>query len=72
VSHIKVGQLVEFADHDFGAGFAPPPIRKGIVLSIVEFDSEMDQSSDVEILTFDGAITREWEDDLEVIGEIVN
>jgi len=67
VSHIKVGQLVEFADHDFGGGFAAPPIRKGIVLSIVEFDSEMDQSSDIEILTFDGAITQEWEENLDIV-----
>ena len=67
MSHIKVGQLVEFADHNVGGGFAPSPIVKGIVLSIVEFDSEMDQSSDVEILTFDGAITQEWEENLDIV-----
>ena len=60
---MKIGQLVEFVDHDAGGGFAPAPVGIGIVIALYNHTSP----PEVEILCTDGEIRFQYGDELEVI-----
>ena len=60
---MKVGQLVEFVDHDLGGGFAPSPIVLGLIIAMYNHTSP----PEVEILCTNGEIRFQYGDELEVI-----
>jgi len=61
---VKIGQLVKFVDHDAGGGFAPGPVLHGIIVSI---EDNRTLPPHWVILSSEGDICYQWEDELELI-----
>ena len=60
---VRIGQLVKFADHDAGGGFAPSPEKVGIIIDLYDYTSP----PEVEILCASGEIIFQYGDELELI-----